>query len=271
MNIDELKNQLKNSINEISVYDFNSYTSIELYYKIANKVNEIIKELERHEILVSDEIIKQNNALQEMLNSGLHNEVVNKINLMVTDGTMDTIINTNVFNSLNDKIKEVDNKKDDKGFFVKVKKTDFIDTSDYTVDDYYSLYDDLVSKYTIMNSRNLGKDQSGTYDIKMYIYEPVSYNKTLFVICAIHGWEIFGAYYMYEFFKELLSEPSVNIKDDEIKYVVETIEEYFTNKYPKLVKYGYTSVNFDIDFFFMHNEYTEEKMEYYKKWKEQNL
>ena len=47
MNIDELKNQLKNSINEISVYDFNSYTSIELYYKIANKVNEIIKELEK--------------------------------------------------------------------------------------------------------------------------------------------------------------------------------------------------------------------------------
>ena len=79
MNIDELKMQLKNSINEISVYDFNSYTSIELYYKIANKVNEIIKELERHEILVSDEIIKQNNALQEMLDSGLHNEVVNKL------------------------------------------------------------------------------------------------------------------------------------------------------------------------------------------------
>ena len=54
-------------------------------------------------------------------------------------------------------------------------------------------------------------------------------------------------------------------------YRCKTIEEYFTNKYPKLVKYGYTSVNFDIDFFFMHNEYTEEKMEYYKKWKEQNL
>lgn len=104
MNIDELKNQLKNSINEISVYDFNSYTSIELYYKIANKVNEIIKELSRHEILVSDEIIKQNNALQEMLDSGLHNEVINKINDMVNDGTMDTIINDNVFNSLNNKV-----------------------------------------------------------------------------------------------------------------------------------------------------------------------
>ena len=100
MNIDELKNQLKNSINEISVYDFNSYTSIELYYKIANKVNEIIKELERHEILVSDEIIKQNNALQEMLDSGLHNEVVNKINDMVNDGTMDLIINQNVLEEL---------------------------------------------------------------------------------------------------------------------------------------------------------------------------
>ena len=106
MNIEELKNQLKNSINEISVYDFNSYTSIELYYKIANKVNEIIKELERHEILVSDEIIKQNNALQEMLDNGLHNEVINKINDMVNDGTMDLIINQNVLRELNSQIRE---------------------------------------------------------------------------------------------------------------------------------------------------------------------
>ena len=107
MNIDELKNQLKNSINEISVYDFNSYTSIELYYKIANKVNEIIKELERHEILVNDEIIKQNNVLQEMLDSGLHNEVVNKINDMVNDGTMDLIINQNVLEELNSQINDI--------------------------------------------------------------------------------------------------------------------------------------------------------------------
>ena len=114
MNIDELKNQLKNSINEISVYDFNSYTSIELYYKIANKVNEIIKELERHEILVSDEIIKQNNALQEMLDSGLHNEVINKINDMVNDGTMDLIINQNVLEELNSQIKDIANNKADK-------------------------------------------------------------------------------------------------------------------------------------------------------------
>ena len=107
MNIDELKNQLKNSINEISVYDFNSYTSIELYYKIANKVNEIIKELERHEILVNDEIIKQNNVLQEMMDSGLHNEVVNKINDMVNDGTMDLIINQNVLEELNSQINDI--------------------------------------------------------------------------------------------------------------------------------------------------------------------
>ena len=114
MNIEELKNQLKNSINEISVYDFNSYTSIELYYKIANKVNEIIKELERHEILVSDEIIKQNNVLQEMLDVGLHDEVVNKINNMVNDGTMDLIINQNVLQDLNSQIKDIENNKADK-------------------------------------------------------------------------------------------------------------------------------------------------------------
>lgn len=96
--------ELKKALNEISVYDFDVYTSMELYYKIANKLNEVIKELMRFEGLVSDEVIKQNEKLIYLLGEGLNIEVVKKINQMVADGTMDTIINHNVFNSINDKI-----------------------------------------------------------------------------------------------------------------------------------------------------------------------
>lgn len=96
--------ELKKALNEISVYDFDVYTSMELYYKIANKLNEVIKELMRFEGLVSDEVIKQNEKLIYLLGEGLNNEVVKKINQMVADGTMDTIINHNVFNSLNNKV-----------------------------------------------------------------------------------------------------------------------------------------------------------------------
>ena len=106
MNIEELKLELKKSIQELSCYNFETFTAIELYYTIANKLNEVIKELSRHENLVSEEIIKQNEILQEMLDSGLHNEVIEKINNMVLDGTMDLIINQNVLEELNSQIKE---------------------------------------------------------------------------------------------------------------------------------------------------------------------
>ena len=98
--------ELKKALNEISVYDLDVYTSMELYYKIANKLNEVIKELMRFEGLVSDEVIKQNEKLVYLLGEGLNSEVVKKINQMVADGTMDTIINHNVFNSLNNKIED---------------------------------------------------------------------------------------------------------------------------------------------------------------------
>ena len=98
--------ELKKALNEISVYDLDVYTSMELYYKIANKLNEVIKELSRFEGLVSDEVIKQNEKLIYLLGEGLNTEVVKKINQMVADGTMDTIINHNVFNSLNNKIED---------------------------------------------------------------------------------------------------------------------------------------------------------------------
>ena len=98
--------ELRKSLNEISVYDFDVYTSMELYYKIANKLNEVIKELMRFEGLVSDEVVEQNEKLIYLIGEGLNIEVIKKINQMVQDGTMDSIINHNVFNSLNNKIDE---------------------------------------------------------------------------------------------------------------------------------------------------------------------
>lgn len=96
--------ELRKTLNEVSVYDLNVYTSMELYYNIAKKLNEVINELMRFEGVVSDEVIKQNEVLTELLNDGVITEVVNKINQMVKDGTLDTIINHNVFNSFNHKV-----------------------------------------------------------------------------------------------------------------------------------------------------------------------
>lgn len=100
-------NNLKVALNEISVYDFDVYTSMELYYKIAENFNKVIKELNRFEGVVSDEVIKQNEKLLYLLGEGLKIEVVDKINEMVEKGVFDTIINHNIFNNLKEDIKNV--------------------------------------------------------------------------------------------------------------------------------------------------------------------
>ena len=97
-------NYLKTAINEISVYDLNCYTAIELYYKIATTLNEVIKELNRFEGAVTDEVLAQNQHLMDMLDSGLVEEVGKQLVAWKNDGTLDTIINTNVFNELNTKV-----------------------------------------------------------------------------------------------------------------------------------------------------------------------
>ena len=97
---------LKVHLNEVSVYDLDVHTSLDLYYTIAKKFNVVIKELSRFEGVISDEVIKQNEKLIYLLGEGLNTEVVKKINQMIADGTMDTIINHNVFNSLNNKIED---------------------------------------------------------------------------------------------------------------------------------------------------------------------
>ena len=103
-------NNLKVALNEISVYDFDVYTSMELYYKIAENFNKVIRELSRFEGVISEEIVKQNEKLIYLLGEGLNKEVVNKIDNMVEKGIFDTIINHNIFNKLKN---DVDNLKID--------------------------------------------------------------------------------------------------------------------------------------------------------------
>ena len=100
-------NNLKVALNEISVYDFDVYTSMELYYKIAENFNKVIRELSRFEGVISEEIVKQNEKLIYLLDEGLNQEVVNKIDNMVETGVFDTIINHNIFNNLKNDINNV--------------------------------------------------------------------------------------------------------------------------------------------------------------------
>ena len=102
--------ELRKSINTISVYDFNIYSSMELYYTIANKLNELIKECYRYEVAVSEEVVKQNECLQYLLNEGLNTEVANKINNMLAEGVFENLIDDNILPTFQNEIKNKEDK-----------------------------------------------------------------------------------------------------------------------------------------------------------------
>ena len=99
---------LKISLNELTVYDFDVYSSIEVYYKIAHKLNDIIRELSRFEGLVSEEVIKQNDKLIYLLDEGLENEVIKELDNLREQNFFDDLVNVTLINNLNDRLDKVD-------------------------------------------------------------------------------------------------------------------------------------------------------------------
>ena len=79
-----------------SVYGFNDYTLNELICKIAQKMDEVITQ--------SDESF---NYLDWLKGQGLSDEFIKILSEWKEDGTLETLINQNVFNGLNNKIDNV--------------------------------------------------------------------------------------------------------------------------------------------------------------------
>ena len=98
---------LKIALNELTVHDLSVYSMIELYYKVAHKLNEVIKELSRFEGVLSDEVIKQNEKLIYLLGEGLENEVIKNIDRLIEDNFFEEVINEKIFTDLNNKIDNV--------------------------------------------------------------------------------------------------------------------------------------------------------------------
>ena len=96
--------ELKIALNELTIHDLNVYSMVELYYKVAHKLNEVINELSRFEGVLSDEVIKQNEKLIYLLGEGLEIEVVKEIDNLIKKGFFEEIINEKIFSDLNNKM-----------------------------------------------------------------------------------------------------------------------------------------------------------------------
>ena len=102
MKISSKLNELKPADLNCNVFDVYSYDCLsmqDLLCQFFTKINECIK--------VSNETI---DLASWLVNEGLKKEVVEKLMLWLEDGTLENLINVNLFNTLNTKIENIENK-----------------------------------------------------------------------------------------------------------------------------------------------------------------
>ena len=85
-------------------YDFEGFTTQEVWSRIAQRMNIIIEHFNYLDSKFNNQKENVDKKLDYLLNEGLTEQVARQILLRIDDGTMEEIINTNVFNSLNTKI-----------------------------------------------------------------------------------------------------------------------------------------------------------------------
>ena len=116
MNYEQLKS-VAIQLGTITVEDCRRYTLLELVYKIANKVNEIIEtwvkvetdiliNYEELEKRVDENLRIQNEKINWMLNEGLIESVLGVFGEWLLDGTFDRLINQTALKGVNDRIDE---------------------------------------------------------------------------------------------------------------------------------------------------------------------
>ena len=131
---------IRTTLNEISVYNLDVKTAIELYYELAKKVNEVINELSRFEGVVSEEVVKQNEKLLYLLGEGLKEQVVIKIDELITNGTIQDLINNKIFSDLNTKIETFKQQTEEQfNTIATLKLISDLDSTNYKINDYVDI------------------------------------------------------------------------------------------------------------------------------------
>ena len=82
-------------------YDFDGFTTQEVWSRIAQRMNIIVEHFNFLDSKFNNQKENVDKKLEYLLNDGLTEQVARQILLRIDDGTMEELINTNVFNSLN--------------------------------------------------------------------------------------------------------------------------------------------------------------------------
>ena len=179
----------------------NDLVSIKELYRNLKDLDEKITQIKYIDIKLADVLKKDYEKLKRIiLDENIQFQLSNRIDEVSSQ--LDTI----------------ENIKQNKGFLYDIKLESVIDTYNLMPNDYYAMYDSLISKYpTMFGKHELGKDQSGQYPIYLYQYKPTNYKNTIFVTCGVHGYENYTTYIMYLFLKNLLDSSQTPLQLNNIK------------------------------------------------------
>lgn len=156
----------------------------------------------------------------------------------------------------------------------KEKSKDLLDITNYTSQQYYDLFNELVTQFPYLLEQSvLGKDQSNTKDIKKIVYTPSGgYTRTLMITCGVHGDEPYSPYYLYILLNYLCKgedlPPQLNYIKRNVRIVaIEVVNPYGMDLSPK-TRYNsrHVDINRNFDFNWENQpSYTEDPSHPYYK------
>ena len=208
-------NKMQVDIDNLIKQNVNDLSSIKELYRKLKEVEEKILQIKYIDSNLSNKLKKEYENLKkdyESLKKAISEDY---------ESLKCIILDENIQAKLANDIKTINSQLDTKvtkGYLYDIALDSVIDTYNLLPNDYYSMYDGLISKYpTMFGKHELGKDQSNQYPIYLYQYKPKNYKNTIFVTCGVHGYENYTTYIMYLFMKNLLDNSQTPLQLSNLK------------------------------------------------------
>lgn len=127
-------------------------------------------------------------------------------------------------------------------------------------DDIFELYNEFVAKNpSYVSSNTWGKDSSGQYDLRAYVFDPGNTNKTIFLSAGVHGLERSAVVALYYIMKTITSvghiEPSLYDLRYKTKIVVMPLVN--PNGFNRVRRYNFNDVDINRNFDHNHAQSTD--------------
>lgn len=183
------------------------------YYKDGITIKENT-ETGSHQTILADSVISYNNALTEYTLDYTATNEIETLYLFLGSNqepnlSVKFVLNHNII--VNENFDIVNNGNQKVSYFIPEEQTDEYANNELKSTDVFALYDEMLgvkSDGYKISKELLGKDQSETYDIYKYIFEPKNYSRSILISTGMHGQEIVPIFTLLVMLQNIVNNPS---------------------------------------------------------------